>query len=244
MLPTPFPAASDGGSESVDATSSALLELLAATGIGNRLPSERRLAEELNVSRTLLRDRLSLLESLGVLRRVPGAGTHVQPLDPTRLGQALNVGLLLADQTAESLQSVRVALERQAAKEAANRLDRIAIAHMQIALDTMDAASSSAEVEQADYDFHTALIQASNNRSMIFFTDALHVALRRSFAERVPRISRTPNYAELMYRIHAPILAAVQRQDPEEAMRALDAHFDAFAKAVGEFEGDNHAAHS
>lgn len=216
----------------VDATSKALLRLIMERGIGGRIPSERALAEDLNVSRTLLRDRLGLLESLGVLHRIPGAGTRVQPLDPARLGHALNVGLMLADHTTESLQSVRVALERQAAKEAAEHVDRIAAAHMQIALDTIDAASTGAEVEQADYDFHTALIRASNNRSMIFFTDALRVALRRSFAERRPLLERIPDHKDLMHRIHAPILAAVQNMDPEAAMRAVDAHFDEFEHAV------------
>ena len=219
-----------------DPTSSALLSLLLERGIGNRLPSERNLAERLGVSRTLLRDRLSLLESLGVLERAPGSGTRVRALDPARLGHALNVGLLLADHTTESLQSVRVAVERQAAKEAASRLDRIGIAHMQIALDRIDAASNSSELEQADYDFHTALIRASNNRSMIFFTEALHVALRRSFAERVPMLERIPNHSELMHRVHAEILAAIEAQDPQRAMRAVDAAFAEFEDALAQAE--------
>lgn len=212
--------------------STELLRLLTETGIGNRLPSERSLAETLNVSRTMLRDRLSMLESLGVLDRAPGIGTRVQPLDPARLGHALDVGLQLADQTAESLQSVRVAIERQAAKEAAGRLDRIAVAHMQIALDTIDTAQSSADVEQADYDFHQALVRASGNRSMIFFTDALRFALRRSFSERRALVERIPNNAELMHNIHADILTAVQEQDAEKAMRAVDSHFEVFDAAL------------
>ncbi len=215
-----------------DPTSDTLVRLLQEAGIGGRLPSERELAERLNVSRTLLRDRLGLLESLGVLRRRSGAGTYVQNLDPSRLGQALNIGLALSHHTTDSLQSVRIALERQAAKEAAIRQDHVDIAYMHKALDTIEANRNSADVEQADFDFHAALLHASGNASMIFFAEALTVVLRRAFAERRHLVETIQGHQAMMSRIHRRILEAVLSRDQFAAMAAVDAHFTEFQAAL------------
>ncbi|WP_461165686.1 GntR family transcriptional regulator [Tsukamurella serpentis] len=48
-------------------------------GLGDTLPAERRLAEELGVSRTTLRKALAELSAEGVLRREHGSGTYIAP---------------------------------------------------------------------------------------------------------------------------------------------------------------------
>lgn len=219
-----------------DPITRSLIDLIVRTGLGGRLPNERSLAEELGVSRTLLRDRLTLLEALGVVGRRKGHGTFVQPLDARRLGDALDIGLRLTDHTTESLLSVRIALERQAAGEAAQRIDRLNVARMQLALDVIRAEPSSAEVEQADFDFHAALMRASGNSSIEFFADALSVPLRRSFAERRKVLERIPHHHELTVDVHEGILEGVQSQNPRLAMQSVDAHFERFDDAVRDLD--------
>jgi GntR family transcriptional regulator, transcriptional repressor for pyruvate dehydrogenase complex len=215
-----------------DETTLALMERIRALGLGGRLPSERELALDLKVSRTLLRDRLGLLESLGVLQRRAGAGTYIRGLDPLRLGHSLSIGLMLDDATTTSLTSVRMAIERQAAKEAATRQDHVAIAYMTIALDRMRPPADSVTVEQADFDFHSALIRASGSSSLIFFAEAINIPLRRSFSERRQLRERIPGEQQLMIDLHEPILAAVRDGLPFDAMRAVDDAFDRFDEAV------------
>jgi GntR family transcriptional regulator, transcriptional repressor for pyruvate dehydrogenase complex len=215
-----------------DPVTDALVELLQSAGPGARIPSERDLSEELGVSRTLLRDRLSSLEALGVIRRRTGAGTYVHELDPSRLGHALSIGLALSHHSTESLQSVRVALERQAAREAATQRNYIDIAHMHVAFDIIKSDAARATQEQADFDFHAALLRASGNPSIAFFADALSVALRRTFSQRRPLVERIENYQDMMISVHRPILEAVQVGDPDAAMAAIDAAFDRFDREV------------
>ncbi|MFI6628637.1 GntR family transcriptional regulator [Nonomuraea fuscirosea] len=90
-------------------------------GKGARMPPERELAERLGVSRGALRDRLRLLEGFGVLSRRQGSGTYVRRLAPEGLEFALDLALSASHLSIESLHSVRVALERQAARKAALR---------------------------------------------------------------------------------------------------------------------------
>ena len=91
-----------------DAISKDLADVLRQVGTGGRLPAERDLALQLKVSRTALRDRLGMLEGLGVLRRRPGSGTYVQKLHPRGLTVALSLGISSSDIPLESLESVRI----------------------------------------------------------------------------------------------------------------------------------------
>jgi GntR family transcriptional repressor for pyruvate dehydrogenase complex len=221
-----------------DATEEALEALLEEVGIGGRLPSERVLADRLGVSRTLLRDRLGLLESLGVIERRGGAGTRVRALDPLRLGRALSLGLRLGEHSTQSLQSVRVALERQAAYEAASSLDHVEIARMRVAFDGIVANESSAAVLQADFDFHLHLLRASCNPSIIFLADALTRALQRTFSERRVLLEQIPDQLDLMNRTHGHILECIASGEPAEAMRAVDACFEEFDRSVLALRGE------
>lgn len=219
-----------------DGLSGALLELIEKVGVGGRLPGERALAEQLGCSRTALRDRVQIYESLGVLSRRTGSGTYVQALDPGRLSQALNVGMVVSGLTLTSLQSVRVALERQAAREASVNQNHVMIAHMRDALDVLEAQPDDEQGEQADFDFHAALLYATDNPAIVFFADALHDVLRRSFSERRRDLVQIPGHQEMMVRIHRRIYDAVISRDPDWAMRAMDQHFDEFNTALKEAE--------
>lgn len=213
---------------SVDPITDALVALLRETGVGNRIPGERELAERLDVSRTLLRDRIGSLEALGVLERRTGSGTFVRGLDPQVLGRALTIGLLLAEHTEDSLLDVRIALERQAAQQAALRQDRVAVARLFDALDGIEGAVDLAAEIRADVEFHTALLHAAGNGSIRFFATALDVALRRSIAERRVVMEAVADRHAVMSRVHRAIAEAVAAGEPGAAMRAVDEHFRCF----------------
>lgn len=211
-----------------DAVSNALAELIREIGIGARLPGERELAERLNVSRTALRDRLSLLEALGVLRRRSGSGTYVQALDPAGLTEALNVGIMTSNLTTESLHVVRVALERQAAREATILADPVLIAYMRKALTTIERAADDDAVDEADFGFHDALLRAAGNPALCFFADALAGVLHQSLKQRRHEMRRHAADRAVMAELHGSIYQAVLAGDPIAAMQAADHHFATF----------------
>jgi DNA-binding FadR family transcriptional regulator len=64
-------------------------------------------ANIIGATRTALRDRLSYLESMGILERRTGAGTFVKELRPETLSEALMLGLIASHMTLSSLTSVR-----------------------------------------------------------------------------------------------------------------------------------------
>lgn len=213
-----------------DPVSAALARLISALSPGDRLPAERDLATQLDVSRTALRDRLGVLEGLGVLRRRTGSGTFVEQLKPDALAVALNLAIGSSHLPLSSLESVRIALERQAAGEAAIRSDPVLIAYMRRAVDTMESTTSRAEVIEADRAFHQSLLRAAGNPALTFFADALSSVLTEDLQDRSDRlgaaVSAAPSQA-LMVAHHAAIHEAIEGGDPRRARDAVDEHFNA-----------------
>ncbi|MCP2360320.1 DNA-binding FadR family transcriptional regulator [Nonomuraea thailandensis] len=209
----------------VDPVSDALSGLIRELGEGARLPPERELAERLGVSRTALRDRLRLLDAFGVLSRRQGSGTYVQRLDPQGLETALDLALSASHLTIESLHSVRVALERQAAREAARRGDPVAIAHVGKALAEMEAAADAEGIDRADFAFHQALLHATGNPALTFFADAMTGVLFRAVRQRRDRLKTHPRDKEVSVAAHRPLYEALLAGDADAAGQASDDHF-------------------
>jgi GntR family transcriptional repressor for pyruvate dehydrogenase complex len=202
-----------------DQVMSALAQKVLAMSPGQKLPSEREQALELGVSRTALRDRLGRLESMGVLERRTGAGTFVRGLRPESVSESILLGLVASKMTFESLRSVRHALERQAACEAAQKTDHVAMAHMAVALDRMDASEDTDELHEADVAFHKALFAASGSPALIFFADVLRGVLAPH-----QKLSLADDRVRLRV-VHRNIAQAVGARNPAEAMRTIDEHF-------------------
>lgn len=219
--------ASDGDRRAEDPVSAAVSELIRQLAPGDRLPGERELATTLNVSRAALRDRLSQLEGLGVLERRTGSGTYVRELESANLTNALDLAVRASRLSLPALHSVRVALERQAAREAARLAEPVPIAYMRKAVKTMQEPTAlDADIFQADLSFHRALFNAAANPALSFFADALRGVLKKDLAKRRERMRVWPDDRQVMIDVHLAIYDAVQSGDEQAAMQAIDHHFD------------------
>lgn len=204
-----------------DELTARLVQHLNELSEGERLPSERDLADSLGVSRTALRDRLMRLEAVGVLERRTGSGTYLIGLSSKRVSDALAIGMVVSNLEPISLIPVRVGLEREAARRAALRTDHINLAQMMMAIDQMGSDSDEKAFREADRRFHTALINASGLPGLVFFSEIMRDLLWATIHE-VPLETRLSQLQEL----HLDIYEAVRAKDPGAAMTAVDAHFD------------------
>lgn len=212
---------------STDALLEKLLELLQEVGPDGRIPSERELSETWGISRTALRSRLRMLESVGALERRGAAGSFVRVMAPSDVAVALTIGLtgsVLA--SPRSFEPVRVALERQAAKQATEQMSPVPIAHVEEAVLRMESTSDPEELHQADLDFHRALLAASGDPALIFFSEAVADLIAASVTERRARMAQLTSDLDGIRAIHRNILEAMKSRDPRAAMAAVDDHFD------------------
>ena len=124
--------------------------------IGDRLPSEARLAETFGMSRTIVREALARLASDGITEARRGAGSYVKRRPSERLGTHMPM-----DELAKTLGTyeVRFVLEAETARLAALRRSSEQMEAIEQALAALRAAlRSEAPAHDEDWMCHRAIV--------------------------------------------------------------------------------------
>ena len=198
---------------------------------GTSLPPERKLAEQLDVSRATLREGLSVLSQMGLLSIQRGrAGGAVVTAPPVTTVSA-SIALLFQTRaiTAGQLCEFRRALEVEAAQLAAGRCSAEELAEIAAALNRYVASGLDANAQSIHgRAFHYAVARASGNpllaETMISLNDAFAMCFHLQHA--------APDPAWLIQELHWPILNAIRRRDEGDARQAMLTHFDQLQRAL------------
>ena len=196
---------------------------------GERLPSERELADRLAVSRPSLRDAIAQLQEAGLLAARPGAGIYVADV----LGSAFSPALVALfgrhDEAVFDYLSFRRDLEGLAAERAAKQASDTDLAVVQAVFEKMEAAHAKRNAEeeaQLDAQFHMAIIEASHNVVMLHMMRSMYELLRGGvFYNRQVMFKQRTRRATLLDQ-HQAINAALQARDPVAARAAVETHLD------------------
>ena len=182
---------------------------------GDRLPPERELAEQMQVSRTVVREALRVMEQRGLVASRPGAGTFIAA------GSAEGLARALTQLALEDAFEVRILLEPPIAALAAQRATAGDIAQLEVALqEQARQVERGQSAAAADAAFHSGLAEATHNRALRRLGAALMEELAPSRDERL----QTSHRARLSLLSHRRILAAVKAGAPAEARRAMEDH--------------------
>ena len=133
---------------------------------GDQLPSEREMAQLLDVSRPSLREALRILEVRGRLVVKHGQGVFIQS---PRSERELRAALGETDLSLNELYAMREVLEIPAAAWAAENITAEQLLRVRSALDKLNASGESPtvdydELRQLDADFHLSIAAAAGNR--------------------------------------------------------------------------------
>lgn len=216
------------------------IENLIVTGVlrqGVRLPAEREMAELLDVSRPKLREALKRLEEKGLLEVRHGEGSFIPPL----VGRALSPALteLYARHHAALFDYLEYRREQEgfAAELAAGRAtpsDREVIGRI---VDTMAAAHADrdeATEQKADIDFHSAVVDASHNSTLVHMMMSIYDLTRRGVFFNRSHVRALDRTGDALLDQHRAIAAAILDRNPAEARRAARGHMDFVEKAFRE----------
>ena len=131
---------------------------------GEKLPSERKLAEQFGVSRGQVREALGKLEFYGILKTLPQSGTIVSGIGIVALEGLITDVLKLEESDFHSLVETRVTLETKAAYLAASRRSTDDIVTMSNALKAYEMKlMNGQEAVEEDLMFHIKIAEASKN---------------------------------------------------------------------------------
>ncbi|MDO9358929.1 MAG: FadR/GntR family transcriptional regulator [Polaromonas sp.] len=192
---------------------------------GDKLPTEAALVEQFAVSRTVVREAVSRLKSLGVVESRQGSGVFVR--------QAAFAPLNFDTRSSASMQAViqmvevRRALEAEVAALAAERRSAAGVAAIREAMNALDAAvSAGGDGAEEDVNYHRAIADAAQNPFLNSTLDYL-----RQFLRGVTRVTRAneARRADFVRQVrdeHEAITRAIEKGDPMEARQAATRHMN------------------
>ncbi|PYT67975.1 MAG: FadR family transcriptional regulator [Acidobacteria bacterium] len=196
---------------------------------GDKLPSERELAEMLVVSRSSIRDAIRSLELMGMVEPRQGAGTIVREISSDSLVNPLADALQRKEKRIGELLDFRKMLEPPLAARAATRVSADEISEMEEILKRQEEKLRRGESTIAeDSEFHYAVALASGNTVVLKVLDVLMDLLRDS-RERSLQVEGRPQKS---LDGHRRILVAIKRNDAEAAKVAMRRHIENVEKIV------------
>ena len=183
---------------------------------GERLPTERALAEQLQVSRSTVREAIRSLEAMGVVEVRRGDGSYVTSLEPQYLlDTAAFVTRLLRDHTVLEMFEVRAILESAATAMAAARMTEADHAELRHQVRRIEEANSVEDILSADLAFHSLIAAASGNAMLVSLLETFSAKTYRARYLK-SKIESAESMANLQL-AHAAVLDAIVLRDPEAA---------------------------
>ncbi|GAA2683296.1 FCD domain-containing protein [Nonomuraea recticatena] len=200
--------------------------------VGDRLPGERQLAEQLQVGRSSVREALRVLETLGVITsqagRGPDAGAVLISRPESALADLLRLHLGTASLALPEVIDTRLMIEQWAVQH----VDAPeAMEVMRSALDSMEAAASFEEFVDHDVTFHMGVALLSGNRLLAATMRALRQTIHAYSVSAVRAAGRT----DVLMADHWRIYELVGARDGQGAARAVADHLaHAYPSLTGE----------
>ena len=190
---------------------------------GDKLPSERELAELLRVSRSSIRDAIRGLELMGMVEPRQGAGTIVREISSDSLINPFSNALKRRRESVSELLDFRKMLEPPLAARAATHASADEISEMEEILERQEAKQAQGEsAVPEDTEFHYSVALASGNGVVLKVLDIV-MDLLRDTRERSLQVEGRPQKSIAG---HRRILAAIKRHDAEAAKSAMRRHIE------------------
>jgi DNA-binding FadR family transcriptional regulator len=191
--------------------------------VGDRLPSERTLSTEMQISRPTLRQAIRLLSDAGIVEVKPGPGggmiVRSDRIPPDLLDSHGHVDFRIS-QVASVLEARRL-IEPNVAQLAAVRATDADIEAMQRIIDLQLATTAEEDrFLELDLRFHLAMARATHNETVV----SLVRPLLRQLEIARRRMLQTEGDAQRTLDIHVRTLAAIVSGDPVEVERVMDEH--------------------
>jgi GntR family transcriptional regulator, transcriptional repressor for pyruvate dehydrogenase complex len=190
---------------------------------GDKLPSERELAESLGVSRSSIRDAIRSLELMGMVEPRQGAGTVVREISADVLMNPLTNVLRHKMELVGEFLDFRKMLEPPLAARAANHASDDELQEMEEILRRQETKLRGGDLAiEEDSEFHYSIAMASGNSVVLKVLDVI-MDLLRDTRERSLQLEGRPQKSLAG---HRRILTAIKRRDAEAARAAMMRHIE------------------
>lgn len=192
---------------------------------GDKLPSERTIAESLEVSRTTVKEAISVLEANGIVTIRPGVGVFLVNQTKKVIQQEMIDAVIPNQQNLSELIELRQAIEGDAAYYAAERITK----RQRIDLENRYKALKQAELNgelaiEEDYAFHKVIWTAANNGMMADLMKVISKKVYFFIQQNRMETMLQPAEIQVVMEEHRLIYEAIMKNDALSAKKAMWEH--------------------
>ena len=193
---------------------------------GDRLPSERELAEKLRSSRNSVREGLRVLDNIGVVSSQHGSGNYISLNFDETMTEVLSFMYLLKGIHEDQLTEFRRSIEVEAYYLASERITDQQKAELKEHLDKLETVRTENARVRHDREIHQILVTASGNDFLITNYMALNNFIDRYIRSMRSRIINGMNDQHLLAKAHRDLVEGMLEGDLEKGISGLKRHFE------------------
>lgn len=193
---------------------------------GERLPSERELAERFKAGRGVIREALTILENLRYLEKRPNSGVYMSSspgqISLEALGLFTALGISLTSATIAEAHEARKLIEVQAIRLACARRSDEVLAEIEDALNRFRICIEEGDGNAADldYEFHMLIFKATGNMVLMQMVNPFYVMTSQRRAAFFADRSR----GRRSYEQHVELYECMKKQDLDRAQEIMEEH--------------------
>lgn len=200
--------------------------------LGDRLPSERDLAEQMQVGRAAVREALSALQIMGIVERKVGDGTYIVGGTQKPIGIDEALIALQENERLGEIWKARKILEIVLADLAVRKVSEDDLKTIRNCLSRIEVAIAQQDYEDyttADRDFHLSIAEAAKNP---FLKRALQPLLEITHQQLATQVDSAyiNQHCHNMIREHSAILEALEKRNVKGISQVVELHFLASEK--------------
>lgn len=193
-------------------------------GLGDRLPTERAIAQTLGIGRNSTREALCILHGMGLVERVQGSGNYISKNVGSSIRQTLLVMLALGTITKQQVCEFRRVMEESVCRVLLKKgLSLEQKKQCEALLHEMETHDGD-ELVEADQAFHDALIEATENGLFLTVMEAVTLVYRDWIDHILKRADAEEKRQFLA--CHQAIYTGLVERDEDVLQAAIDRHYD------------------
>ncbi|MCP3965261.1 MAG: FadR family transcriptional regulator [Lentisphaerae bacterium] len=201
---------------------------------GDKLPTERTLAEKFRASRNSVREALRALEILGIIECRQGGGNYISHSFAKGLVEPLSIMAKLCNASINELMRMRLLLEVEALRTTASiATNALKLQFKELCWRLANEANEEKSL-YIDQEFHSLIVNASGNEMLIALFNAFDSTIRKLIREGQRKIGHEGITIEELSTQHQKICDAIVANDPQVAQTALRAHLKFFFKELND----------
>lgn len=193
---------------------------------GDKLPSERQMAEGLEISRSSVREALKELEIMGLIESRPGEGNFIKENFEDILFEPFSTMFLIKESSTKEILELREIIEKGNVSLAAKRITDEELKELKDILDKAEKSNSEDELVDLDVLFHYKIALASKNFLLQSILNAISSLIESSIQDTRKNILIEDIHKEIIKKQHNNIYEALKNRDKINSEKAMTIHLN------------------